>query len=210
MANLLILENDEKYATKLVKGLEEMGNAATWKNGAEQAEKLIAGSDAVVISSRLPWREVKEFLQACEQMRKPMIFLSEDPQARLHLQMIYHGISAVLLRPCGAKIVGKKAEALLKHAKNDKNRIRLEEESHAALLNGKRIALTAQEYALLRVLLSHANAPVSREVLLRTAWGYRSMGETRTVDVHVQRLRRKLGCARIETIYKTGYRIRTA
>ncbi|MDD6041358.1 MAG: winged helix-turn-helix domain-containing protein, partial [Clostridia bacterium] len=52
--------------------------------------------------------------------------------------------------------------------------------------------------------------PVSREQLLRTAWGYQSMGETRTVDVHVQRLRKKLGGDYIETVYKCGYRLRLA
>ena len=52
--------------------------------------------------------------------------------------------------------------------------------------------------------------PVSREQLLREAWGYQSMGETRTVDVHVQRLRKKLGEDWIETVYKCGYRLRLA
>ena len=54
------------------------------------------------------------------------------------------------------------------------------------------------------------NAALTREQLLRTAWGYQGMGETRTVDVHIQRLRRKIGSACIETVYKLGYRLRPA
>ena len=46
--------------------------------------------------------------------------------------------------------------------------------------------------------------------LLRTAWGYQDLGETRTVDVHIQRLRRKLGKSCIETVYKTGYKLKMA
>ena len=48
----------------------------------------------------------------------------------------------------------------------------------------------------------------SREELLRDAWGYASPGDTRTVDVHVQRLRKKLGFACIETVYRLGYKLR--
>ena len=45
---------------------------------------------------------------------------------------------------------------------------------------------------------------------MRTAWGYQTVGETRTVDVHIQRLRRKIGSACIETVYKLGYRLKPA
>ena len=64
--------------------------------------------------------------------------------------------------------------------------------------------------ALLLALMENPDMPVSREQLLRKAWGYQSIGETRTVDVHVQRLRKKLGVERIETVYKCGYRLKMA
>ena len=76
-----------------------------------------------------------------------------------------------------------------------------------AHLDGRRVELTAQEFALLTALMEQPDVPVSREQLLREAWGYQSMGETRTVDVHIQRLRRKLGVECIETVYKCGYRL---
>lgn len=75
---------------------------------------------------------------------------------------------------------------------------------------GERLTLTAQEFALLEVLVKTPGAAVSRETLLRTAWGYQDLGETRTVDVHIQRLRRKLGKSCIETVYKTGYKLKMA
>ena len=76
--------------------------------------------------------------------------------------------------------------------------------------SSRRVELTAQEMALLLALMNQPDTPVSREQLLREAWGYQSMGETRTVDVHVQRLRKKLGEDWIETVYKCGYRLRLA
>lgn len=86
----------------------------------------------------------------------------------------------------------------------------VDEKERVALLDGRRVELTAQEFALLLALMEKPDIPVSREQLLRRAWGYQSMGETRTVDVHVQRLRKKLGGEYIETVYKCGYRLKLA
>lgn len=65
--------------------------------------------------------------------------------------------------------------------------------------------LTPLESALLDALRSHAGQVVTRETLLQDAWGYTYAGKTRTVDVHVQRLRQKIGPERIRTVYGTGY-----
>ena len=86
----------------------------------------------------------------------------------------------------------------------------LDEENRHATLDGQEVPLTAQEFALLQALMESPDAALSREQLLRTAWGYQGVGETRTVDVHVQRLRRKIGSTAIETVYKLGYKLRMA
>ena len=83
-------------------------------------------------------------------------------------------------------------------------------DTHRVSIDGRVEKLTDQECLLLQALMLSPDTAVSREDLLRTAWGYQSMGITRTVDVHVQRLRRKVGGDRIETVYRTGYRLRTA
>lgn len=71
---------------------------------------------------------------------------------------------------------------------------------------GKEIPLTATEFDLLTVLIRRRNMAMSRSELLRQVWGYDYVGETRTVDVHIQRLRDKIGASFIETVYKFGYR----
>ena len=109
--------------------------------------------------------------------------------------------SGKALKTCVAHLLGQSAPMA---------DLSLDETERVALLDGRRVELTAQEYALLLALMETPDTPVSREQLLRTAWGYQSMGETRTVDVHVQRLRKKLGNDYIETVYKCGYRLRLA
>jgi DNA-binding response OmpR family regulator len=84
----------------------------------------------------------------------------------------------------------------------------LDDRDRFIYLDGMRITLTEQEYLLLSELAQHAGEAVSRQDLLRKAWGYLSPGDTRTVDVHIQRLRGKIGADRIETIVRYGYRFR--
>ena len=66
----------------------------------------------------------------------------------------------------------------------------------------------ALEFNLLKTLIESGRTAMSREELLNVVWGYHYTGETRTVDVHIQRLRGKIGADRIETIVRYGYRFR--
>jgi DNA-binding response OmpR family regulator len=78
-------------------------------------------------------------------------------------------------------------------------------------LAGRRIELTHQEFELLRYLTQHRGRVFTREALLERAWGYRYAGGTRTVDIHVRRVRAKLGEAAgalIETVRNVGYKMR--
>lgn len=81
---------------------------------------------------------------------------------------------------------------------------------YEARLAGRRIELTHQEFELLRYLGQHRGRVFTREALLERAWGYRYAGGTRTVDIHVRRVRAKLGEAGslIETVRNVGYKMR--
>ena len=84
----------------------------------------------------------------------------------------------------------------------------IDEDEKTVYVDGAPCELTQQEFCLLQELAQNIDRPVSREELLRDAWGYMSPGETRTVDVHIQRLRKKLGFFCIETVYRRGYKLR--
>ena len=76
---------------------------------------------------------------------------------------------------------------------------------------GHELLLTPREFALLAVLVTNCDTALSRSQLLEAAWGYAFIGESRTVDVHINRLRRKLGLQNdIQTVYKVGYRLSSA
>ena len=82
----------------------------------------------------------------------------------------------------------------------------IDHNARTVTMNGKPVPLTATEFDLLALLTGNAGAALSRDKILSTIWGWDYIGETRTVDVHVQRLRAKLGTHAIETVYKYGYR----
>lgn len=76
--------------------------------------------------------------------------------------------------------------------------------------DGAPVRLTPREYALLEMLIRKQNLALTRSELLTTAWGYDYVGASRTVDVHINRLRNKLGLDKeIQTIFKVGYRFNT-
>ena len=83
---------------------------------------------------------------------------------------------------------------------------------HEVSVNGKRVNLTSLEFKLLRTLMQRRGRVQPRDRLLNDVWGYESVIDTRTVDTHVRRLRKKLGKAAdaIETVRGFGYRIREA
>lgn len=83
--------------------------------------------------------------------------------------------------------------------------------AHRVRRAGCELCLTPREFALLAVLVTHCDKALSRSQLLEAAWGYAFIGESRTVDVHINRLRRKLGLENdIQTVYKVGHRLNSA
>ncbi|MCL4225674.1 MAG: response regulator transcription factor [Myxococcales bacterium] len=83
---------------------------------------------------------------------------------------------------------------------------------HEASIGGRRLALTHQEFELLRFLAQHRGRVFTRDQLLERVWGYSYGGGTRTVDIHVRRVRAKMGAVAgglIETVRNVGYKLRS-
>lgn len=213
MAKLLIWEPDEQIARKIQDILKKDAYEVCQMDEADALPPVQQEETAplVVMDARMRWTDCRPLLESCHKQNLPLLFLTADKRAsaHAHLKALYAGPCEVTTLPLQAKTLRSKLAALCGNA--DSNReLRVDEEERVALLDGRRVELTAQEMALLLALMEKPDTPVSREQLLRKAWGYQSIGETRTVDVHIQRLRKKLGGETIETVYKCGYRLRLA
>lgn len=213
MVKLLIWEPDEQITRKIQDALKNeayevcrMGGTDDLPAAGHQEEPLM-----VLMDARMRWSDCRPLLESCRKQNLPLLFLTADKRAsaHAHLKALYAGPCEVTTLPLQAKALRSKL-TMLRGTEEGNRELRVDEEERVALLDGRRVELTAQEMALLLALMEKPDTPVSREQLLRKAWGYQSIGETRTVDVHVQRLRKKLGGEYIETVYKCGYRLRLA
>lgn len=209
MATIMIYEPDEIIAQKLCDSLKKE------KYNAIRCDENVIPSFSdestplVLMDAQLRWTTCRPLLEVFQKRGCPILFLTGDRKMSAHLRALYGGRSDVLTVPFSQKALHAKVHNALGECAPLRE-LSVDEKERVALLDGRRVELTAQEFALLLALMEKPDIPVSREQLLRRAWGYQSMGETRTVDVHVQRLRKKLGGEYIETVYKCGYRLKLA
>jgi DNA-binding response OmpR family regulator len=209
MARILIYGTEENITRKLTQLFTREHFSVAACNAAEKLPAATAEATLVVLDARLKWSVCRPLFIDIQAAGYPVLFLTADREMTSHLRALYRGQSDVLMLPFAPKAAVAKASLLM--GQNEPLReLAIDQRERVALLDGERVELTAQEYALLLALMENPDTPVSREQLLRKAWGYQSIGETRTVDVHVQRLRKKLGEERIETVYKCGYRLKMA
>ncbi|MBE5793840.1 MAG: response regulator transcription factor [Clostridiales bacterium] len=211
MAKLLIWEPDEQIARKIQDFLKKDAHEICRMDETAALPSQEEQPTLVIMDARMRWSDCRPLLEACCKQNLPLLFLTADKRAsaHAHLKALYNGRCEVTTLPLQAKALRSKLTQLCGVEEGNRE-LQVDEEERVALLDGRRVELTAQETALLLALMEKPDTPVSREQLLRKAWGYQSIGETRTVDVHVQRLRKKLGCEYIETVYKCGYRLRLA
>ena len=209
MATIMIYEPNEIIAQKLCDSLKKE------KYNAIRCDENVIPSFSddsiplVMMDAQLRWTTCRPLLEAFQKHGCPILFLTGDRKMSAHLRALYGGRSDVLTVSFSQKALHAKVHNALGECAPLRE-LSVDEKERVALLDGRRVELTAQEFALLLALMEKPDIPVSREQLLRRAWGYQSMGETRTVDVHVQRLRKKLGGEYIETVYKCGYRLKLA
>jgi DNA-binding response OmpR family regulator len=209
MAKILIYGKEKNVTEKLYRILTNGGHEVLRRKPADGVPAPHTNDTLVVMDARLKWPECRALFQKIQGLEYPVLFLTAQQDTVSHLRALYRGRSDVLVLPFSPKAALLAVDSLLKH-NQPLSPLTVDEDARVAMFGSERVELTAQELALLLTLMENPDLPVSREHLLRNAWGYLSMGETRTVDVHVQRLRRKLGMNRIETVYRCGYRLKTA
>ena len=214
MAKILILEQENRLCEKMNRILTQTGHlcytAKTVADGLErirEQDKLLG-----IVDARMPWADSFTLLREMQQKGMSVLFITRNPANADHLRALYRSGCDVLCAPFDGKRLVE-AVAQLMHLSDrvlTLGGLQLDVQGKQATLDGERLTLTAQEFALLLALMESPDAALTREQLLKTAWGYQGIGETRTVDVHIQRLRRKLGASYIETVYKLGYRLKMA
>lgn len=213
MAEILIVEDELSINELIRRNLSLTGHHCTQAfDGISAAELLENGRfDLVILDIMLPGMDGYQVFESAA--RIPTIFLTAKSELTDKLKGLAMGADDYLTKPFQMLELAARVEAVLRRTKKVETEfvmgdLKCDFDRHQIFLRGAAVECTPKEYELLEVLIRNRNIALSREKLLDMVWGYDFDGGTRTVDVHIQRLRQKLHLEKdIKTVYKLGYRL---
>jgi two-component system response regulator RegX3 len=218
MAGTILLVEDEPSVGELVRGyLSRDGYRVVWVRSGEEALTELERHPVrmVLLDIGLPGRDGFEI---CRDIRSrsqiPILMLTARDEELDRVVGLEFGADDYLTKPFSPrelvarmKAIFRRTEPQERHDTFSLGDVVLDRESHDVTVDGKPVELTAKEFELLAFFMANAGVAVSRDLLLDRVWGQEYPGGTRTVDVHVAQLRRKLRRpALIRTLRGTGYK----
>lgn len=216
MTSILIVEDDEAIANLLYMDLRDEGYRCTIASDGKMAADMlvdIAKYDLILLDIMLPEIDGYELLEYIKPTGTPVIFLTAKGTVSDRIKGLKLGADDYIVKPFQSGEVIARIEAVLRrYGKNDNllvfNDVKVDLESRRVLQNGKEVEFTVKEFDLLVELIQNKNIAQYRERLYEKVWNEPYMGDTRTLDTHIQRLRKKLGWEHyIKTVFRIGYRL---
>ena len=218
MIKILIAEDDPNIA-KLVEATVAIGGyeGVVCANGTEAFEKMEHGNfDLVLLDVMLPGMSGFEIMQKRTNTQVPVIFITAKQELTDKVRGLRLGAEDYIVKPFEAMELLARIEVILRRVKRTENvyqygDISVHVEEHTCKYAGKDIYLTPKEFEVLVFFIQHKDVAISRDRLLAAVWGFEYEGETRTIDIHIQQLRKKLNLKeKLVTIPKLGYRLESA
>lgn len=215
MTEILVVEDDEAIANLICVNLSAEGYRCTCaRDGMEGADCIERKSfDLVLLDIMLPEVDGYELLEYIKPTGTPVIFLTARGSVDDRVRGLKAGADDYLVKPFQIGELVARVEAVLRRLGKAERQMTLGDvsvslDSRQVLKGGSPVTLTAKEFDLLVELMQNRNIALYREQLYEKVWKEPFNGETRTLDSHIQRLRRKLGWEeRIRTIFRIGYRL---
>ena len=221
---ILIVEDDPDIAELVARYLDKAGFTTERAASGREALQMIAARPPELLVLDLMLPQV-DGLEVCRLVRAneataaiPIIMLTARTEESERIVGLELGADDYLAKPFSPNELVARVRALLRRAQRGTppatktlayGPIALDTERHLVSSGGRDVTLTAKEFLLLEYLLLHRGRVLSRDVLLTDVWGYRYTGGTRTVDVHVRRLREKLPVLAngLVTVKQFGYKL---
>jgi DNA-binding response OmpR family regulator len=222
MSQILVVEDDADIAALIAHYLEKAGHhVERLTSGADVLPRLRRSPvDLLILDLMLPG---VDGLVVCQAMRAdtllagiPIIMLTARGDEQDRIAGLEIGADDYVTKPFSPKELTARVAALLRRATRGTptgpltyGPITIDVDRHHVTLGGDEVKLTAKEFLLLQYLIQHKGRVLSRDLLLSDVWGYQYTGGTRTVDVHIRRLREKIPplSDAIETIKQFGYKL---
>lgn len=217
MADILIVEDDGRISELIRRTIAMTGHrglpAFTGREALSALEKT--NIDLILLDIGLPDMDGFTLMKRISQdyADTPVICVTARDEVPDRVRGLKGGAEDYIVKPFEVLELLVRMEKVLKRTGRSRKIIQIQDVTidlaeHSVSKNGERVALKPLEYELLVTLAGSRNVAFSREELLNRIWGTDYVGETRTVDVHIGQLRKKLGFHKvIRTISKTGYRL---
>ena len=218
MINILVVEDEEPIRELIKMNLSMVGyNVETASNG-EHALLLINTNayDLILLDLMIPKIDGFSLMKNISNLNTPVIIVTAKDNINDKIKGYNLGADDYLVKPFDSMELLLRVKALLKRCPPDNihvediytfDNIIIDMHKHSVTNDGKEINLTLKEFELLKELVLNKNIVLSRDTLISNVWGYDYLGNTRTVDMHIQKLRNKLDTERIKTIFKIGYKL---
>ena len=222
---ILVVDDEPDILSILVYQLSREGfRVSTAVNGRSAIASAVEDPpDLVVLDLMLPVVDGYEVLRVLRTDPRtesvPILLLTARREEEERVQGFEYGADDYVTKPFSARELALRVQALLRRSRAEPvtpmralrvGAVELDRESHRAFVDGREMDLTPLEYRLLEVFLERRGRVQTRRQLLQAAWNTEARIETRTVDMHVARLRAKLGGngGLLETVRGVGYRFR--
>lgn len=215
MADILIVEDEELINNLLKENLSLVGHTCTQAYDGIEAESYIrSGSyDLILLDIMLPGRSGYDILSDCSGI--PIILLTAKDGTYDKVKGLNMGAEDYIVKPFDMLELIARVNVVLRRNRTGgageiftMGELQVDLQSRTVRLGDREISLMPKEYELLEYFIHNRNIALSRERLIEQVWGWDYAGDTRTVDVHVASLRKKLKLEkRLKTVYKLGYRL---
>lgn len=169
--------------------------------------------DLILLDVMIPGIDGFSLIEEIKKYNIPVIFVTAKESVLDRVKGLRLGADDYIIKPFETIELLARIEAVLRrYNKEERNlkfkNIEVDVKKRTVKVSGNEVYLTAKEYDLLVLFLQNKNMAMSREQILDKVWGFDYVGETRTVDIHVQRIREKLDLKdNIKTVFKVGYRL---
>ncbi|MBC2458577.1 response regulator transcription factor [Clostridium beijerinckii] len=213
--NILIVEDDEAISNLIRISLGMAGYECKQVFDGMEAFELIKQEsfDLILMDIMLPGIDGFEIMKRIRGLNIPVIFLTAKNGLADKITGLKSGAEDYIVKPFETVELLARIEIVLRRYSKNNNciefkRLKIYEDERIIKNGDETIDLTLKEFELILLLVKNKNMALSREYLLEKIWGYEYMGETRTIDTHIQKIRKKLDIAdNIKTVYKIGYRL---
>ena len=215
MIKILIVEDEKPIADLLDMSLTAAGYHCDWvDNGLDAADAVEETRyDLILLDVMLPGSDGFELMEYFAPLHIPVIFTTARDSLKDRIKGLKLGADDYIVKPFEIAELLARVETVLRRCHKTDSLLSLDDvtvdtQSRVVTKAGQTVPLTAKEYNLLLLFLQNKNIALFRETIYERVWENDYMGDSRTVDLHVQRLRKKLGWQeRIAAVYKVGYRL---